>query len=228
MPANTRAMTDAQKAVRRADILRVAMQRFATTSYTALSMADIAAATGVAKGTLYLYFPSKETLFLALYEQELDAWFSQLDDALLRQQGSGSIEDLLQLISESLAQRPAFLRLTAILHTVLEHNLTHADAARYMTRLREHVLRTGALLERSLPFLQTGQGETLLLKTNALVIGFQHLAEPSALLREVLAQTDMALFRVNLAQQLLETLRTLLMGLAYEARARQERQHGRR
>lgn len=228
MPVTNRAMTDQQKQLRRSEILRVAMQRFAVTSYESLSMADIAAETGVAKGTLYLYFRSKEELFLALYEQELEAWFDELDSALSGQQGAGSIESLLQLVSESIARRPAFLRLIAILHTVLERNVDHATALRFKTRLRERVLNTGRLLEQHLPFLQAGQGAELLLKTDALVIGFQHLAEPSEVLREVLALPEMSLFRIDLEQQLLNTLRTLLMGLAYEARARQERQNARR
>lgn len=228
MPITNRAMTDQQKQARRAEILRVAMQRFTSTSYAALSMANIATAAGVAKGTLYLYFQSKEELFLALYEQELDAWFDELDAALSGEQRAGSIDGLLQLLSESLARRPAFLRLIAILHTVLERNVDLATALRFKQRLRERILHTGGLLERQLPFLQTGQGAELLLKLDALVIGFQHLAEPSEVLRQVLAQPEMAMFRVNLETQLLNTLRTLLMGLAYEARARQERQNGRR
>ena len=62
-----RAVTDVQKQARRADILRVAAQRFAVTPYDSLSMADTADQAGVAKGTLYLYFKSKEEMFLAIY-----------------------------------------------------------------------------------------------------------------------------------------------------------------
>lgn len=78
-------------------------------------------------------------------------------------------------------------------------------------------------MEIYLPFLEAGQGAQLLLKIDALIIGFQHLAEPSGVMREVLKAEDMALFRVDLEAQLLETLRTLLMGLAYEAKYRNEK-----
>ena len=74
------------------------------------------------------------------------------------------------------------------------------------------------MLERYLPFLEVGQGARLLLKIDALIIGFQHMAEPRGAMREVLNEDDMAIFRVDMEQQLLETLRTLLMGLAYEAK----------
>src|SRR5579863_6662082 len=77
-----RAMTDAQKEARRADILKVALHRFTLTPYDSLSMADTAAEAGVAKGTLYLYFKSKEEMFLAITTDELCAWFDELDQGL--------------------------------------------------------------------------------------------------------------------------------------------------
>jgi hypothetical protein len=101
---------------------------------------------------------------------------------------------------------------------VLEQNVDYPTAKRFKTWMKERVEKTGALLETHLPFLKSGQGAALLLKINALVIGFQHMAEPSGVMRQVLEEADMALFRVDLQQALLETLRTLLMGLMYEAK----------
>ncbi len=223
MAVTSRAVTHEQKQMRRADLLKVAMACFADTSYDDISMAAIAAEAGVAKGTLYLYFRSKEEMFLALYEEELARWFEELDAALEHNRRGASFDGIVQLMSDSLHGRAAFLRLIAILHTVLERNVDRATALRFKTSLRERMLRTGALLEACLPFLKAGQGADLLLKINALVIGFEHLAEPSSVVRDVLQEPDMALFRVNLTEQLLATLRTLLMGLAYEAKYRNER-----
>ena len=74
----SRAVTDAQKEARRADILKVASHRFTLTPYDSLSMADTADEAGVAKGTLYLYFRSKEEMFLAIYTDQLSAWFESI------------------------------------------------------------------------------------------------------------------------------------------------------
>ncbi|MGH8378656.1 MAG: TetR family transcriptional regulator [Gammaproteobacteria bacterium] len=218
MSIANRAVTDTQKQARRADILKVAMACFDELSYDVLTMERIAADADVAKGTLYLYFHSKEEVFLALYEQELERWFDELDAGLEKNSHNASFDSVVQLMSDSLADRPAFLRLIAILHTVLERNVDHATVRRFKTRLKERVLHTGALLEASLRFLKPGQGADLLLKINALVIGFQHLAEPSEVVEAVLKEPDLALFRVNLTEQLLGALRTLLMGLAYQAK----------
>lgn len=217
-----RAMTDAQKQTRRADILRVALERFDQQPYTSLSMAEIAAKTGVAKGTLYLYFRSKEELFLNIYEEQMGRWFDELDRELKLGRPDASIAGFVHYLGESLSRRPPLLRLIAILHTVLEQNVDYATARRFKGWLKQRIETSGTLLETYLPFLSPGQGAALLLKIDALVTGFQHLAEPSGVMRQVLAEPDMELFRVQLQKQLLETLSTLLMGLAYEAKYKHE------
>ena len=57
------------RAARRDQIIAAAAGCFARTGYHATTMADIAEAAGVSKGTPYLYFPGKEALFIALYEE---------------------------------------------------------------------------------------------------------------------------------------------------------------
>jgi AcrR family transcriptional regulator len=56
------------RAARREQIIAAALACFARAGYHATTMADVAAEAGVSKGTPYLYFESKETLFLALHE----------------------------------------------------------------------------------------------------------------------------------------------------------------
>jgi AcrR family transcriptional regulator len=57
------------RAARRDQILAAAAGCFARAGYHATTMAGIAGAAGVSKGTPYLYFPGKEALFVALYEE---------------------------------------------------------------------------------------------------------------------------------------------------------------
>jgi len=64
---------------RRKAILDVALELFMQEGYAAASMSTIAARVGGSKGTLYNYFPSKETLFIALIESECEteAWVTE-------------------------------------------------------------------------------------------------------------------------------------------------------
>ena len=221
MRPRTRAVSEDQKTERRNAILQTALAGFADTAYDELTMDHIAADAGLAKGTLYLYFRSKEEVFLALCERELSQWFDDLDTALQTRRAEMSVNSLVALFANSFAGRPQLLRLLAILHTGLEHNVRYAAALSFKTLLKTRTATTGALLEGYLRFLVPGQGAALLMKIYALVIGFEHLSEPSGVVREVLSQPDMELFRVNLQPALLDTLKILLMGLAYEAKYRQ-------
>ncbi|MBI3992472.1 MAG: TetR/AcrR family transcriptional regulator [Candidatus Lambdaproteobacteria bacterium] len=53
---------------RREVLLLAAARCFVERGYTATSMRDIAAAAGMKAGSIYYHFPSKEHLFLAVYE----------------------------------------------------------------------------------------------------------------------------------------------------------------
>jgi AcrR family transcriptional regulator len=57
------------RAARREQIIAAGLACFARTGYHTTTMADVAAQAGVSKGTPYLYFASKEALFLALHEE---------------------------------------------------------------------------------------------------------------------------------------------------------------
>jgi AcrR family transcriptional regulator len=57
------------RAARREQIIAAGLACFARSGYYATTMADVAAQAGVSKGTPYLYFDSKEALFLALHEE---------------------------------------------------------------------------------------------------------------------------------------------------------------
>jgi TetR/AcrR family transcriptional regulator, transcriptional repressor of aconitase len=57
------------RTARRDQIITAAAGCFARAGYHTTTMADIAEAAGVSKGTPYLYFPGKEALFIALYEE---------------------------------------------------------------------------------------------------------------------------------------------------------------
>jgi len=62
-------IADEARTARRDQITAAAAECFARAGYHATTMADIAEAAGVSKGTPYLYFPGKEALFIALYEE---------------------------------------------------------------------------------------------------------------------------------------------------------------
>src|SRR5277367_155638 len=61
-----------EQAAKRERILAAALKLFAHEPYQAVTMDRVAVAAGVAKGTLYLYFPSKDALYLGVLSDGLD------------------------------------------------------------------------------------------------------------------------------------------------------------
>jgi AcrR family transcriptional regulator len=92
-----------RKDARPAEIIAAALASFADRGYAATKLEDVATAAGISKGTIYLYFPTKEDLFRAVVRQ---AVLPNVEAAEAEIAGhAGSSADLLR----GLAQR--FLRL---------------------------------------------------------------------------------------------------------------------
>lgn len=70
------------KAMKRDRLLSEGLRLFAEQGYEGSSIEQIAAASGVARGTFYLYFPDKRALFEAL----VDRWFLDLQAIFARVQ----------------------------------------------------------------------------------------------------------------------------------------------
>jgi AcrR family transcriptional regulator len=202
-----------EKEARRQEILGAAARLWDRLDFPELSMALIAQEAALAKGTLYLYFRTKEELFLAMTEEELLSWYEEIDEALARGRKEMESADLARLLARSLAARPRLPRLLAILHTVLERNIEHLTALRFKQFQATRILRSGRLLERRLPFLAEGQGPLLLLRVHALVLGFWQMADAAPVVKKLLDAPGLHLFRVEFAESMESALSDLVAGM---------------
>jgi AcrR family transcriptional regulator len=71
-----------RRAERRQAILAAALQEFSARGFAAARLDDVAVAAGIAKGTIYLYFRDKETLFQDLIRSEMSPVVATLETAL--------------------------------------------------------------------------------------------------------------------------------------------------
>lgn len=69
---------------KRAVILDAALRTFVKRGYTKTKVAEIASEAGVAEGTLYNYFPSKEDLLLALFDEKWNAIIHEVKSKINR------------------------------------------------------------------------------------------------------------------------------------------------
>jgi AcrR family transcriptional regulator len=208
-----RARTEEDKELRRRAILTVARQLFAERGLVGFAMAEVAARAGLVKGTLYLYWPTREELLLAVLEELLWQWLDELDGRLDDARAPAGPRKLAAVVCDSLASYDPLARLLAVLQTVLEHNVSPATIRRFKTLLAERMAATGARLERQLPSLPAGEGVRVLLHLNAILVGLVQMADPAPAVRAILAEPALQPLAIDLARELRAALTIYFSGI---------------
>ncbi|MFQ3231588.1 MAG: AcrR family transcriptional regulator [Reinekea sp.] len=176
-----RARAPEQKAQRRAAILKAAETCFHQVEPNLPSVSDVAAQAGVSKGTVYLYFRTKEEIFLALFSHHLNSIFGQIQTIELSEQASNALSSSLL---EYLSAHPIFMPLAAMLHSVIESNLSLEVSLAFKLQLSQGLTHTAAVVDAKLQ-CPRGFSERALLHSYAALTGLWQLLQwPSALEHE--------------------------------------------
>lgn len=136
-----RARTAKEKDARRISLLDAALQLLLANNGTLPTVNAIAAKAGVAKGTAYIYFKSKEAIYMALFEQQLFAWFEEVRQQLRFHSGdiNHSIVDALLSFKQN---QPYVWLLASLSHFTLEPALNKNDLLHHKTKLTKEYRST--------------------------------------------------------------------------------------
>lgn len=93
-PAAGPTKRERRKEARPGELLEAALDLFVEKGFAATRVDEVAARAGVSKGTLFLYFPSKEELFKAVVRENIAGRFKEWNDEL--ESFAGSTDDLLR------------------------------------------------------------------------------------------------------------------------------------
>ncbi|NJL09417.1 MAG: TetR/AcrR family transcriptional regulator [Calothrix sp. SM1_7_51] len=213
MQSYQRARQPEQKQERCQAILDAALQLWLESSYTEFTMARLAERIGLAKGTIYVYFATKEHLFLTLLEKMAISWLEDLHRQLLPYSGKNDIKEVARLLCSSFTSREPFTRLLCLLESVLERGIDYKTALRFKQKLLEGSILTGKVLEECLPDLQSGDGVKLLVQIRALLTGLRQMSDSAPVLQQVIKDhTELELYRVQFERDLEIGLLALIQG----------------
>jgi AcrR family transcriptional regulator len=149
------------------------------------NMAEVADEAGLAKGTVYLYFPSKDELLLALHERHVDDFFRALITLVSRDEAV-SIDEIMTITRTHIVERPTFLPLATRCFGVLETEVPREVALAFKERMAQRLQAASVGLERHFPELPPGGGVALLRHSYALIVG---LWQMTASHQEIVAGT---------------------------------------
>ena len=211
--SRTRAVAPEDKSERRAAIVQAAEALLRRDPAGTTAVEEIARRAGLAKGTVYLYFGSREEVLLAVHEKQTHEVFDVVERSL-----AAPDADSRRVVREGLEYlraHPEFYPLAGNCRGMLDTNIGTAAALAFKIGIGTRLEPLGARIEALYPGLRAGEGAALLMNSYALIIGLWQQADPPLCLRKVMQRPEMAVFRIDFEKQLEQALLDL-----WEAAAR--------
>ncbi|MBZ9613221.1 TetR/AcrR family transcriptional regulator [Rheinheimera maricola] len=201
------------KAQRRQDFLAAARQLFLQQQRLP-AVADIAMATGLAKGTVYRYFKSKEQIFLALLSEDFSHLFRQLQSTIaeLPQPLAAAAAPFASAYLKGLQQSDSLLPLLALLNAVLEQNLPQQQLLLFKQQLAQALDGLGAQLAARFSELTAASASQLLLHSYALTLGLYQSTRMPAAVMLLVQQAGLTALQRDFATELSAAVRRLWLG----------------
>jgi AcrR family transcriptional regulator len=126
-----RAVTEHAKDRRRSSLLKAALDEFFHQGFKRARMEDIARGAGLSRGTLYLYFTSKQALFMALFEEVAIVTVSTVSKQAM---GAASAPQALQQLMQSIPQTYSHCALAQISQGINKRCQGSSTAGRILSR----------------------------------------------------------------------------------------------
>jgi len=212
-----RARAPEDKSQRRSAILRAAeglLERREAADCCSVEL--LARKAGLAKGTVYLYFRSREEVLLAVHEKQSNELFDAVERALAAPDANA--ERVVRAGLRYLRGHPQFYPLAASCRTMLDASVSTEAALAFKVGIGKRMQALGRRIEQLYAGLRPGEGAMLLMNSYALIVGLWQLADPPQSLRAVMDRPEMAIFKLDFEKQLTAAVLDL-----WEAAARRTR-----
>ena len=138
-----RARSEIEKLEREGSILTAAEILLRQSEYDSMTMQAVATAAGLAKGTLYLYFTSRESLVLAVHDRLFDRW---IDRFAVNQPKLACFDGFCRDFARHYAHDPLFLQLAGFANALLEPQLDREAYIKSKRGMARRVKRLAGLV----------------------------------------------------------------------------------
>lgn len=212
MAVEKRAMNDKDKLKRREKIFQVAWQLFKKNDGKLPTVSVIARKAGVSKGCVYLYFKTKNEIFLHLYVHQLRQWHESVANSLKKSTDPITIKRYAELTTQYLVEHPMLLKMGGIVNAVLEDNMDEQVLLMLkmeLTRLLED--RTG-LTSRLFPGLTSEEWMNVHLRIYAMIFGLWQMFYSTPNIHKILQKGEISIFEPDFYTSAVASTTTFLKG----------------
>lgn len=196
-----------EKEQRRAAILNAAEMLFSEQQSSLPTTAQIGKQAGIAKGTLYLYFRSKEEIFLALLEDYHRQWLLNLEQGI--ENNNDSIQDIVEHSCQYLEQHPLFFRLASLSSSIIEQNIDTNILIANKNEMAQQLKSAAKAISRHFTHVDNEQGANLIMHSYACLIGLWQVSHPSDAIAKVLESPSLKTLKPEFSLSARQTMLTL-------------------
>lgn len=143
-----------RKQARPSEIIDAGLKEFAEKGFADTRLEDVAHRAGIVKGTIYLYFPSKEALFIAALRDRVTPVIDHVDG--LTESYEGSAEELLRVVIRTIHERLVNTELRILMRMMIAEGHRFPELTRFYY---EEIISKGRLLLERIVALGLTQGE---------------------------------------------------------------------
>jgi AcrR family transcriptional regulator len=207
------ALSEEERFSRRAALLNVALRLYREQG-TLPTVSNIAKAAGIAKGAVYLWFRSKEEIFVALLEAaflELIAGWLRIIE-FLDPRPEFAPDTFATQYAKLLGEVPDVVPLSSVLNSMIRENLPLESFSRLDRNVGASLSTAGTLLEQRFGCLMQTKGADLLLFTWTLTVGLWIMMDIPDEMKKALDDPTLATFRRGFHSELKRAVAQLWRG----------------
>ena len=209
-------LTPKEKEAKKQLIAAAASKLFQKNDFNRISMAQIARESGVAKGTLFNYFKTKENIFMYLLLSGYQDYLKEVRQRFQKAESITSWADFSSFILEQnhllISQRTDLLRLNALRGPILE---TAADREQTLVgreKLYEINRKLGQAIAERISLLSVKQASHLFIIQSAIISGLMNMMNLGEFHHDQLP-VDFKVFQIDLEQEANQLMLFYLQGL---------------
>ena len=208
-----RARNAKAKEARRNSILEAAATLYKANQTTLPTTSQISRHCEISKGALYLYFKTKEEIFLAIIESYLIDWISLFDThELAHPTQDFDTEGLLPVLDRAcdfMEAHPMFLQLASMNNCIIEHNVDHKILLHHKNQIASQVNKAAQSLTKDNGVMSQQEAASLIMRSYAVLLGLWQVAHPLESIAKVLQTSSMQVLMPSFADSSRGTLKEI-------------------
>ncbi|MGF1694514.1 TetR/AcrR family transcriptional regulator [Vibrio lamellibrachiae] len=208
-----RARTDDKKNERKEAIFNAAFTLFKQKGYDNVSFNGIATEAGFTKSNMYRYFSSREEIFLNIFAELFEGWFTDCCKQLQSLGMNPDISEFSRSWVKTVKSHPQFMDLTPILFISLEKNSSYEQLHEFKTLSKDLLYRLSMEISNVYPEFQEEKSFKFLnLSFAAMTNAWAANSHNDALIK-IYQQEEFMMMRPDFDKDLTDSIEVILLGL---------------